>query len=280
MGFQLSMLSSQNPNELSSRISYTEKQVLGGLQGSILHANFTFPNGTIQQVAVKVWNEGNLKEDCELERQLLTKLQGTKGIARLLSFPEADNHSDRLFLEWANEGDLFTLIERFQENTNPPIITNSHIHQILDQLLTSVEAINKLGYAHRDIKPENILVYSLTEDKIEIGLSDFGLVVPLNVRTGVAGTENYLPPACRKVFWHTYDGSEDLYGIGITVGIFLQFLNRDKFRAEIELTRLIKISKIEDIPKLKEKLKEQFSCPLTPSPRGSACLLTPSPITV
>lgn len=262
MGFQLSMLSSI-PNETLPQIVYTEKEIVDGTQGLILSANL-ITGGERKQVAVKVWKDNVLPQECDLERQILLDLQGVNGAARLVSFPGADRHKDRLFLEWAHEGDLFTLIERFQENINPPVLTHDHIYQLFEQLLTAVEAINKLGYVHRDIKPENILVYGLTDKKIEVGLSDFGLVVPINTNTGVAGTKPYLPPSCDRSMWHRYDGSEDMYGVGITLAILLQFLDKGKFKDEIKFANLVRKSSIKSIPALMEQLQRGRQTPPGP----------------
>jgi serine/threonine protein kinase len=263
---------SEQSEQTISQIVYTGKSVLNGIQGAILHANLVLQNQITQQMAVKVWKESMLKEESEMERKVLLDLQGTKGIARLVSFPGANQYKDRIFLDWAEEGDLFTLIERFQNKINPPNLTHVHIHQMFEQLLTAAESINKLGYIHRDIKPENVLVYKLTEDKIDVGLSDFGLVFPLHVVTGVAGTINYLPPTCQGVAWHKYDGSEDLYGVGITVGLILRFLDKEKFKEEIRFSRTIRKSGIRDLPDLFKKLKEL---------RGGAVLqgAVPAPLT-
>lgn len=262
MGFQLSMLSSI-PNETSPQIVYVGEEISDGTQGLIFRANLITGKES-KQIAVKVWKDNVLPQECDLERQILLDLQGVKGTARLESFPGADSHKDRLFLEWAHEGDLFTLIERFQEKTNPPVLNHDHIYQLFEQLLTAIDAINKLGYVHRDIKPENILVYSLTDNKIEVGLSDFGLVVPINTNTGVAGTKPYLPPSCDRSLWHKYDGSEDMYGVGITLAILLQFLDKKEFKDEIKFANLVRKSTIKSIPVLMEELRRGRLAPPGP----------------
>ena len=316
MGLHSSMSASTHPKESPAQICYTDKVISSGLQGSILHANLVLGDGESHQVAVKVWNEESPVQNSLLERTILTKLHGTMGIARIRLFPGWEQYSDRLFLDWASEGDAFTLVERFQlfqmaaylginleadveqavedaqrvleeelrdgnitlgvcnkkvadledfiqaysklksdGRVSPPKLTHVHIHQLFEQLLTAIANINKLGYAHRDIKPENILIYSLTEKNIEVGITDFGLVVPLNVRTGIAGTLNYMPSFLKPRIWHTYDGSEDLYGIGLTIEILLRFLDPEKFEKEIKLAQIIKKSKIKDIPELMEEVK-------------------------
>ena len=58
-------------------------------------------------------------------------------------------------------------------------------------LIKSVQKqVNDAGYVHRDIKPENIFVQ---ENPLRCKLIDMGLVVPIGVTVGIAGTPDYMP---------------------------------------------------------------------------------------
>ena len=115
-------------------------------------------------------------------------------------------------------------MEDLQQGKLDHPFTRSHLHDIMEQLLRAVQAVHNRGYVHRDIKPENVLIYSFTAERIEIGLTDYGLAIRHNTRDVVVGTHDYMPLSMRYSGFHYYDGSEDLYGVYAVVHLLLRIL--------------------------------------------------------
>jgi serine/threonine protein kinase len=196
-----------------------------------------------RKIAIKDYNSLATSWSIEMERQMLIKLQGQKGIARLAKCPSAILTGWQLPLEYANYGDFFTFIEKCRDKEHPYPVTKNHIHQIFDQLISAVNSILFLGYVHRDIKPENILVYSFDETHIELGLADFTATVKLNETAEIAGTGQYIPPQIAKKWRHKYTGFEDLYGIGTVLVLFMSYVeNKENYPDEMAIANRIRVA--------------------------------------
>jgi serine/threonine protein kinase len=238
----------------SEWLEYTGKALGNGQQAEIIEARLM---GSLSRpVAVKIWKPEMSPERIVTERQLLMALQGTPGIARLMSWAGQSEVSDRIVLEMAHEGDLFNILEKLYDRTMSPALTRGHIHGILDQLLQAVKELHSIGFVHRDIKPENVLVYSITSTDIVIGLTDFGHAVRMKTQHTIDGTQKYLPPSCKDSWFHVYDGSEDLYGIAITVQTILRYLDPQIFQPEYAFVYKVMNASSYEIPSLLSKLDE------------------------
>jgi serine/threonine protein kinase len=196
-----------------------------------------------RKIAIKDYNSSTRVCHIDMERKMLTKLQGQKGIARLAKCPSAVLTGWQLPLEYANYGDFFTFIEKCRDKQHPYSVTRNHIHQIFDQLISAVNTTLFLGYVHRDIKPENILVYSFDENNIELGLSDFTATIKRGEKAEKAGTGQYIPPSLAKKWCHRYTGFEDLYGMGTVLVLFMSYVeNKKNYPDEMAIAERIRIA--------------------------------------
>ena len=274
------------------RLEYTGKKLGSGDQAEIEEALLVSPEGTFRPVAVKIWNPltaptiteeakaaraASIQTECQLHRAL----QGTPGVAHLVPDIPLLDAENCLLLEVALQGDLFTIVERLQKHRMSPPLNCKHILSVVEQLLLAVEAIQALGFVHRDIKAENVLVYSISPIGIEVGLADYGHAVPIGTRHEVAGTEDYLPPSCKKTrLSHLYDGSEDLWGVGLIGMMLFGFLDSDAFEPEREFVRTVMRASPSDIRSLLLKVTELrqgvVPAPLPPRPIPDDNLKCPS----
>ena len=104
--------------------------------------------------------------------------------------PTSDGHQMYIFLEYAENGELFDRIE-------PDIgMPRKEAFKYFTQLLDGVEYLHSKGIVHRDLKPENLLL----DKDCNLRISDFGLATlfkmkgkerKLNTR---CGTPAYLAP--------------------------------------------------------------------------------------
>lgn len=246
-------------------LEYTHERLGSGNQAVIEKGILTYPDGKEKLIAIKIFKSKKKNDVIDRERKLLLDLQGTPGIVKIIT-DEIDQLDDKILLELASEGDLFTIIEHKQNKVSCPAITYSHVYDILEQLLKAIQKLYSLGYVHRDIKPENVLVYKFTPTQLELGLTDFGYVVPVNSYEAVAGTLGYLPPSCREEDYHLYNGSEDLYGVALIAKLFLTFVPGSLYGPEHQLITRMSKSHPKDVPKLlieidsMRKLSNQNRC--------------------
>lgn len=88
-------------------------------------------------------------------------------------------------------------------------------------MASALKYLHKKHIIHRDIKPENILVGIFGEIKI----ADFGWSVhaPINRRTTMCGTLDYLPPEMLSTYDNSYTDTEkvDLWSLGVLMYEFL-----------------------------------------------------------
>lgn len=92
---------------------------------------------------------------------------------------------------------------------------------IVQQILSAVSYLHKIGIAHRDLKPENLLCSGDDENEI-VKIADFGLSKIFNDEEELmtsCGTPGYVAP--EVLMCESYDKSVDMWGIGIITYILL-----------------------------------------------------------
>jgi serine/threonine protein kinase/ABC-type phosphate transport system substrate-binding protein len=113
----------------------------------------------------------------------------------VLTPQESFEHDGALFIvtDYQSGGTLRHLINR------KPKLTIKEILEIFTQLAEAIDYIHENKIIHRDIKPENV-VYSISDKKINVFLTDFGISVIIATTnsyfetTDGAGTFRYMAP--------------------------------------------------------------------------------------
>ena len=163
-----------------------------------------------RRVAIKVMH-GHLADDSQYRARFI---QEARSAARL-AHPNVVNVYDQ-----GQDGDTaylvmeylpgITLRDLLQEHR---VLTTVQALDIMEAILSGLEAAHKSGIVHRDLKPENVLLAD--DGRIKIG--DFGLAraASANTATGNAllGTIAYLSP--ELVTRGIADTRSDIYAVGI-----------------------------------------------------------------
>lgn len=95
----------------------------------------------------------------------LSSSSTAEGITRLKAAFQDDNFL-YLVQEYLPGGDLFTLVDRTEDERLP----EAHVKFYLAELVEALGVVHNLGYAHRDVKPENLLL----DEAGHLKLADFG----------------------------------------------------------------------------------------------------------
>jgi serine/threonine-protein kinase len=117
-------------------------------------------------------------------------------------------------LEGSNLEDQLVNIEKKGRRIMPTALVN-----LLDPIVSTLEAAHQQGIVHRDLKPQNIFLIAPSRGG-GVRLLDFGLVKLMNAkpltRQGVvAGSPSYIAPEAWK--GGTVDHRIDVYALGIVV---------------------------------------------------------------
>ena len=125
----------------------------------------------------------------------------------------ADSHRFYFILEFATQGDLYSLMLKQPKQYFPEHVASNYIKQVVKALIY----LKHKKIIHRDIKPENILV----QEGI-LKLSDFGWAIhnPENkARKTHCGTLDYVPPEMLVKEMtgrqNEYDFGVDLWSVGV-----------------------------------------------------------------
>ncbi|EAR92311.2 Serine/Threonine kinase domain protein (macronuclear) [Tetrahymena thermophila SB210] len=161
-------------------------------------------------IALKIMQKNFLKEyglEDQLRREILLQNGSDHpNILAIYGFFHDQNHI-YLILEYAEQGDLYTLTRSFKRI--PENLAAKYIKQTISALIF----LHKNNVIHRDLKPENILL-----SKGDVKLGDFGLAIENNnaikeKRQTFCGTLDYISPEMFNRKGH--DFRVDIWSIGV-----------------------------------------------------------------
>ncbi|KAL4439313.1 hypothetical protein ABPG74_016976 [Tetrahymena malaccensis] len=163
-------------------------------------------------IALKIMQKSFLKEyglEDQLRREILLQNENDHpNILAIYGFFHDQNHI-YLILEYAEQGDLYSLTRSFPEKRIPENLAAKYIQQTISALIF----LHKNNVIHRDLKPENILL-----SKGDVKLGDFGLAIENNnakkeKRQTFCGTLDYISPEMFNRKGH--DFRVDIWSIGV-----------------------------------------------------------------
>lgn len=116
---------------------------------------------TGELVAIKVISKAETLRSANpgqalVERDVLASLEEAGDTEWVTCLKAAFQDDDFLYLvqEYLPGGDLFTLVDRTEDERLPEV----HARFYLAELVEALSTVHNLGYAHRDVKPENLLL--------------------------------------------------------------------------------------------------------------------------
>lgn len=218
---------------------YTVGEVIGEGRFSKVYAGMRTKDES--QVALKEIDQNALEEDEEalemLEAEVIA-LRRASDAAHVVKLHEvvAADEAVWLCMERVPGRELFDLVE--QKGALP----NEFVCTLMKQLLTALEALERVGVVHRDVKPENMMVSESDDGPPRLTLIDFGYAAVLSSGgveagggeklSGVAGSPEYAAP--EVLSWleveadetgtavgEPYDAGCDVWSVGVTAHVLL-----------------------------------------------------------
>lgn len=123
---------------------------------------------TNQKVAVKILEKDKIVDSADVDRVAreihILKILRHPVVVQLYEIIETEKEL-YLIMEYARGGELFEHIVSHQR------IKEKEAAKLLQQIVSGIEYLHKLGICHRDLKPENLLM----DDYNNIKIVDFGL---------------------------------------------------------------------------------------------------------
>lgn len=113
----------------------------------------------------------------------------------------------------------------FQHISSKGVLPEHEAAMILRDMLTSLDAMSRVGLAHRDIKPANVLMCERDKDGISVKVGDFGMSTFVGVDglvRGRCGTPGYVAPEILTGGSRMGYGNEvDVFSAGVTLYVML-----------------------------------------------------------
>lgn len=175
----------------------------------------------LKEVNSELMDDPEVQRQFELEAELLAQIPPHPNVVMV-----------RDALVWRNQ--LYLVMDYIDGVTLDPLlkdgVTVEHGVELLDQILSGLEAIHRSGIVHRDLKPANILI-----DRQGIPhISDFGIAGRLGRRTilQLRGTAKYAAPELidSSLGRSEHEHQIDIYSLGVTA--YEMFLGERRFREQ------------------------------------------------
>ena len=150
------------------------------------------------------------------EQAMIARFRREAAAARKVSSPAVIRIHD---LGEARPGLLYLSMEYFAGRTLAEVIAQrgivpiKDVQDILQQVVSGLEAAHHAGVIHRDLKPSNVLVGERGAVKlIDFGLATTGFGDGLTATGAILGTPHYMAP--EQVRGKTVDVRTDIYALG------------------------------------------------------------------
>jgi calcium/calmodulin-dependent protein kinase I len=121
--------------------------------------------------------------------------------------------------------ELLEGIDLFDYVFNKGILKEADAALITQDILRSLEAMNRVGLAHRDIKPANIIMCNPEKDRVSVKVGDFGMSTFVGVDgliRGRCGTPGYVAPEILTANSGVgYGNKVDIFSAGVTLYVML-----------------------------------------------------------
>lgn len=147
------------------------------------------------------------------------------------------------------ELELLEGTDLFKHISSKGVLKEHEAATILRDMLTSLEAMNRVGLAHRDIKPANVLMCDREKDGVSVKIGDFGMSTFVGVDglvRGRCGTPGYVAPEILiGGSGGGYTNEVDIFSAGVTLYVMLCGYEPFYGENEKELIEANKRAKIE-----------------------------------
>ncbi|KAI1691868.1 protein kinase domain-containing protein [Ditylenchus destructor] len=179
---------------------------------------FRAKNRLGQVVAIKRISKHKGGKRVEEEIRVLKRLNTGSGHHRIVKFFESfsDEEYTYIVMEYCERGTLKDYIKQ-----------NGHLDKktaadVLSQLIEGVSIMHKNEIMHRDLTASNVLISRVTNGRLFVKISDFGLTkkTPLTAAHGTClGTPGYIAPQVRER--QAYGKQADVYSLGAILYVML-----------------------------------------------------------
>lgn len=123
------------------------------------------------------------------------------------------------------ELELLEGTDLFKHISSKGVLPEHEAAMILRDMLTSLDAMNRVGLAHRDIKPANVLMCDREKDGVSVKVGDFGMSTFVGVDglvRGRCGTPGYAAPELLTGGSRVaYTNAVDVFSAGVTLYVML-----------------------------------------------------------
>lgn len=138
-----------------------------------------------------------------------------------------DKQNFYIVTELLEGGELFDRLIKLQK------FSEKDAAFIVDQILRALNYMHKQNMTHRDLKPENVLLESMSDDKLDLKIADFGFSCIFDPQEGldlVLGSPLYMAP--ELIQRQKYNEKVDIWSLGVITYMLLSgknpFPGRDK----------------------------------------------------
>jgi serine/threonine protein kinase len=159
-----------------------------------------------------------LVRETSVQATLTAKCGKIATFLKLRGFFETSEH-------FVIELELLEGTDLFQHISSKGTLPEHEAAMILRDMLTSLEAMNRVGLAHRDIKPANVLMCDRKKDGVSVKVGDFGMSTFVGVDglvRGRCGTPGYVAPEILTGGSRIgYSNAVDVFSAGVTLYVML-----------------------------------------------------------